>query len=205
MREDLCAEAIRLARLLVELMPDEPEVVGLLALLLLTESRRPARLAADGSIVLLPDQDRDRWDRALIEEGQALVRACLRRSQPGPFQIQAAIDAVHADARDRGRHRLAPDRPALRPAAGGRPDPGGRPQPSRRRGRARRPRRRRLRPSTGCDLDAYPPFHISRAELLVRAGRPDEAVVAYDRALDLVTNAAERRFLLDRRDLATAG
>ena len=116
-RDDLCAEAIRLARLLVELMPDEAEVRGLLALLLLTESRRPARTAPDGTLVLLPDQDRARWDRALIDEGHALVRACLRRNQPGPYQIQAAINAVHADAASRGGHRLAPDPGALRPAA----------------------------------------------------------------------------------------
>ena len=97
-RGELCDEAARLARLLVELMPDEPEVLGLLALLLLIESRRPARVASDGSVVLLPDQDRSRWDRTLIAEGQALVRACLRRNTPGPFQIQAAINAVHSDA-----------------------------------------------------------------------------------------------------------
>jgi RNA polymerase sigma-70 factor, ECF subfamily len=97
-RADLCAEAIRLARLLADLMPDEPEVLGLLALLLLTESRRAARTAPDGSLVRLPDQDRNRWDRGLIAEGQALVRACLRRNRPGPYQIQAAINAVHSDA-----------------------------------------------------------------------------------------------------------
>src|SRR4051795_8326223 len=98
-RVELCHEAIRLARLLVELMPDEPEVVGLLALLLLTEARRPARTAPDGSLVRLADQDRSLWDQGLIEEGQALVRACLRRNAPGPYQIQAAINAVHSDAR----------------------------------------------------------------------------------------------------------
>ena len=97
-RPDLSAEAIRLARLLAELMPDEPEVLGLLALLLLTESRRAARTAPDGTLVLLPDQDRALWDRQLIVEGQTLVRACLRRNQPGPYQIQAAINAVHSDA-----------------------------------------------------------------------------------------------------------
>src|SRR6476661_2953053 len=97
-RTDLCAEAIRLARLLAQLMPDEPEALGLLALLLLTESRRAARTAADGSIVLLGDQDRTRWDRALIDEGQAIVRRCLQRNAPGPYQIQAAINAVHSDA-----------------------------------------------------------------------------------------------------------
>ena len=203
-RDDLCAEAIRLARLLVELMPDEPEAIGLLALLLLTESRRPARLAADRSIVLLPDQDRDRWDRALIVEGQGLVRACLRRGQPGPFQIQAAIGAVHADAAtaaDTDWHQIvqlydqlmvAAPTPvvalnrAVAVAEVDGPDAG-------------------LAAIDGLDLDAYPPFHISRAELLVRAERRDDALVAYDRALDLVTNAAERRFLLGRRELASAG
>ena len=97
-RDDLCGEAIRLARLLVELMPDEGEVQGLLALLLLSEARRPARTAADGSLVRLSEQDRSLWDRNLIEEGHALVRACLVRNMPGPYQIQAAIAAVHADA-----------------------------------------------------------------------------------------------------------
>ncbi len=97
-RSELCAEAIRLARLLAELMPDEPEVRGLLALLLLTEARRRARTGPDGSLVLLADQDRGRWDRALIAEGQELVRACLRLGRPGPYQLQAAINAVHSDA-----------------------------------------------------------------------------------------------------------
>ncbi|MGH3120703.1 MAG: RNA polymerase sigma factor, partial [Streptosporangiaceae bacterium] len=96
-RADLCAEAIRLGRLLARLMPDEPEVIGLLALMLLTESRRSARTAPDGSLVLLAGQDRSCWDRGLIAEGQALVRQCLRRGQPGPYQIQAAINAVHSD------------------------------------------------------------------------------------------------------------
>lgn len=94
----LCSEAIRLARILAALMPDEPEIAGLLALLLLTESRRPARTRPDGSLVLLGEQDRTRWDRALIEEGHAIVRRCLRRNQPGAYQLQAAINAVHADA-----------------------------------------------------------------------------------------------------------
>jgi RNA polymerase sigma-70 factor (ECF subfamily) len=96
-RPDLAAEAIRLARLVVELMPDQPEAVGLLALLLLTDARRPARIA-DGSLVPLAEQDRTRWDAAMIAEGHALVRRCLRRGAPGPYQIQAAINAVHTDA-----------------------------------------------------------------------------------------------------------
>ena len=96
-RPGLSAEAIRLGRLLATLMPDEAEVLGLLALMLLTESRRAARTGPDGSLVLLADQDRTRWDRGLIAEGQELVRRCLRRGQPGPYQIQAAISAVHSD------------------------------------------------------------------------------------------------------------
>jgi RNA polymerase sigma-70 factor, ECF subfamily len=94
----LCAEAVRLARILAALLPDEPEVAGLLALLLLTESRRASRTRPDGSLVLLGEQDRTRWDRALIQEGQGIVRRCLRRNQPGAYQLQAAINAVHADA-----------------------------------------------------------------------------------------------------------
>src|SRR5262249_3113306 len=96
--QGLCSEAIRLARILATLMPDEPEVAGLRALLLLTESRRASRTRPDGSLVLLGEQDRSRWNRALIEEGQAIVRRCLRRNQPGAYQLQAAINAVHADA-----------------------------------------------------------------------------------------------------------
>src|SRR5580692_4977708 len=99
-RAGLCAEAIRLGRLLAGLMPDEPEVAGLLALMLLAESRRAARTTPGGDLVLLADQDRSQWDRPLIAEGQALVRQCLRRGQPGPYQIQAAINAVHSDAPD---------------------------------------------------------------------------------------------------------
>jgi RNA polymerase sigma-70 factor, ECF subfamily len=97
-REELCAEAIRLGRLLAELMPDEPEVLGLLALMLLIEARRAARTTADGEFVRLADQDRGRWDSGLIAEGQALVRRCLRLNRPGPYQLQAAINAVHSDA-----------------------------------------------------------------------------------------------------------
>jgi RNA polymerase sigma-70 factor (ECF subfamily) len=95
---DLCTEAIRLARILATLMPDEPEADGLLALLVLSESRRASRLRTDGSLALLGEQDRSRWDRALIDEGQEIVRSCLRRTRPGPYQVQAAINAVHADA-----------------------------------------------------------------------------------------------------------
>ena len=203
-RSDLCAEAIRLARLLADLMPDEPEVIGLLALLLLTESRRAARTAADGSLVLLADQDRSLWDRALIAEGQALVRACLRRNQPGPYQLQAAINAVHSDAAtaaetDWGQivqlydHLLAisptPVVALNRAVAVAEVDGAG---PA-------------LSAVDQLDLPGYHLFHATRADLLRRLGRDREAAAAYDEALALVTNAAERRFLEERRRSITPG
>src|SRR5690606_28261060 len=97
-RAELCAEAVRLGRLLLGLLPEEPEVRGLLALMLLTEARRPARDDGTGALVPLTEQDRSRWDRALVAEGQVLVRECLRLGRPGPYQLQAAIAAVHSDA-----------------------------------------------------------------------------------------------------------
>ncbi|MGH9034832.1 MAG: RNA polymerase sigma factor, partial [Acidimicrobiia bacterium] len=197
-RADLCAEAIRLARLLAELMPDEPEVLGLLALLLLTDARRAARTAADGSLVLLPDQDRSRWDGALIAEGQALVTACIRRNQPGPYQIQAAINAVHSDAptaadTDWGQILQLYDQllvfsptavVALNRAVAVAEVHG--PAVA-------------LISVDALDLGGYHLFHATRADLLRRLGHHDEAAAAYDAALDLVGNAAERRFLEERR------
>ena len=121
-RAELRIEAIRLARLLVELMPDEPEAVGLLALLLLTESRAPARQTPDGAWVRLPDQDRSLWDRELVSEAHDLVRLCLRRNQPGPYQVQAAIAAVHSDAATRLRYRSDAGRAAVRPPVCADPD-----------------------------------------------------------------------------------
>ncbi|MGD9798570.1 MAG: RNA polymerase sigma factor [Acidimicrobiia bacterium] len=200
-RVALSREAVRLGRLLVELMPDEPEAVGLLALLLLTEARQPARTAPDGSMVRLSDQDRSRWDRALIAEGHELVRACLRRDQPGPFQLQAAIAAVHADAPVAGATdwsqivalydqllALRPDAVVAvnravavaeveGPAAG----------------------LAALDGLHGAGLDEYQPYHATRADLLARAGRLAEARVAYDRAIERSANPTERRFLEDQR------
>ena len=190
----LRGEAIRLARLLSSLMADEPEVAGLLALLLLTESRRRARFASDGSLVLLRDQDRARWDRAMIDEGQAIVRACLRRDQPGPYQLQAAINAVHADAAS----VEATDWPqilalydqllAAAPTAvialnravvvGEIAGPAA-----------------ALALVDRLDLDGYHPFHATRADLLRRLDRPDEAAGAYEKAASLAPTAAERDFL----------
>ena len=203
-RVDLSGEAIRLGRVLVELMPDEPEAVGLLALMLLTDARRPARVAADGSMVRLADQDRSRWDRALIDEGHTLVRACLRRNQPGPFQIQAAIAAVHADAptaeltdwsqivalydqlhAQRPNAVVAMNRAVALAELHG-PTEG-------------------LAALDALDaeqLDHYQPYHAARADLLVRAGRVSEAIAAYDRAIELTTNPAEHRFLTRQRRAA---
>jgi RNA polymerase sigma-70 factor (ECF subfamily) len=197
-RADLCAEAIRLSRILVDLMPDEPEALGLLALLLLTESRRDARQRADGTMVLLADQDRTKWDAALIAEGQELVRRCLRRNQPGPYQLQAAISAVHSDALTfadtdwRQVLALYDHLYALNPT----------PVVALNRAVA-------LAELEGpavaylaveeLDLDDYHLFHATRAELLVRLGRPDEAAVAFERALVLTNNAAERAHLDARR------
>jgi RNA polymerase sigma-70 factor (ECF subfamily) len=197
-RADLCTEAIRLARLLAELMPAEPEALGLLALLLLTESRRAARTTADGSIVLLSDQDRTRWDQDLITEGQAIVRALLRRNRPGPYQIQAAINAVHSDARraadtDWGQVLQLYDQ--LLAVA---------PSPVVALNRAVAVAEidgaaAALALVDALDLDTYHLFHATRAELLTRLDRPDEAVGAYDRALALSTNAAEHALLAARR------
>lgn len=197
-REDLCAEAIRLVRLLGLLMPDEPEVFGLLALLLLTESRRVARTAADGSLVLLGDQDRTRWDPTLVTEGQRIVRALLRRNQPGPYQLQAAVNAVHSDATTAADTdwsqvlRLYDQLFALSPTpvvalnrAVAVAEVHG-PAPA-------------LAAVDLLDLGGYHLFHATRADLLRRLDRPEEAAAAYDAAAALAANATERRFLEDRR------
>jgi RNA polymerase sigma-70 factor (ECF subfamily) len=197
-RDDLCAEAIRLARLLAELMPDEPEVIGLLALLLLTHSRRAARIDRDGSLVLLPDQDRSLWDRELIAEGQRLVRACLRRNMPGPYQIQAAINAVHSDAIDAAQTdwsqilRLydqllgcAPTQVVALNRAVALAEVDG--------------PRAGLAAVDELDLIGYHPYHAARADLLVRLGQPAAAVPEYEAALAATANAAERSFLEQHR------
>ena len=198
-RDELCAEAIRLGRLLAALMPDEPEVMGLLALMLLVESRRDARTTAEGALVPLDEQDRRRWDAVLVAEGQTIVRACLRRNQPGPFQLQAAINAVHSDAASGAGtdwaqivqlyDQLLSREPtavvalnravAVAQVAG--PGAG-------------------LALVEGLDLDGYHVFHTVRADLLRRLGRDVEAAAAYDAAIGLTDNAAERAFLQRRRD-----
>jgi RNA polymerase sigma-70 factor, ECF subfamily len=191
---DLCSEAIRLARILMKLIPDEHEVAGLLALLLLTESRRASRTRTDGSLVLLAEQDRARWDRAFIEEGQAIIRRCLRRNQPGPYQLQAAINAVHADAptfeaTDWPQIVVLYDRLfAVAPT----------PVVALNRaiaiGEVRGPAAA-LALVDELDLDNYYAFHAARADLLRRLGQDSEAAVAYERAAALAPTDAERDFL----------
>ncbi|WP_206185050.1 RNA polymerase sigma factor [Thermoactinospora rubra] len=200
-REELCAEAIRLGRLLAELMPGEPEVTGLLALMLLQHSRRAARTDHHGRLVRLAEQDRGRWDREMIAEGQQLVRRCLRLGRPGPYQIQAAIAAVHSDAAraadtDWGQilqlydqllaltptpvvalHRAVALAEVHGPQAG-------------------------LEAVEELDLDGYHLFHAVRADLLRRLGRTAEATCAYQAALERTGNAAEQDFL--RRAAAQA-
>jgi RNA polymerase sigma-70 factor (ECF subfamily) len=197
-RQELSTEAIRLARLLLALMPDEPEVRGLLALLLLTESRRAARTTPAGDLVLLAYQDRRRWNRELIAEGQGIVRDCLRRNQPGPYQIQAAIAAVHSDAQEAARtdwrqilalyDQLSAIAPtpvvalnravALAEVAG--------PAAA-------------LEAVDELPLDGFHRYHAIRADLLRRLNRVADAAAAYDSAIALAENTAERAFLTARR------
>jgi RNA polymerase sigma-70 factor, ECF subfamily len=197
-RADLCAEAIRLGRLLLELMPDEPEVAGLLALMLLIESRRSARATADGDLVLLADQDRSRWDPGLIAEGQALMRRCLRRNQPGPYQIQAAINAVHSDAdradRTDWRQILALYDQLIAIA----------PSPVARLNRAVAVAEldgpaAALQLIDDLGLDGYYLLHGIRAELLGRLGQTADAAAEYDAAIARTDSAALHRFLTRRR------
>jgi RNA polymerase sigma-70 factor, ECF subfamily len=198
-RDDLCAEAIRLGRLLAGLMADEPEVMGLLALMLLVESRRAARTSPEGDLVLLADQDRGRWDGELIAEGQDIVRRCLRRDQPGPYQIQAAINAVYSDAPAAAATdwwqilqlydqlmTLAPSpvvalNRAVAVAEVEGPDAA-------------------LTVIDGLDLDGYHLFHAIRADLLRRLGRDAEASAAYDAAIARTENGRQRDFLRRRKE-----
>jgi RNA polymerase sigma-70 factor (ECF subfamily) len=196
-RPDLALEAIRLGRVLVELMPDEPEAMGLLALMLLTEARRPARTDAAGELVLLPDQDRSRWDAAMVAEGHDLVRRCLRRGAPGPYQLQAAVNAVHTDATRAADTdwaqivqlydhllRVAPtDVVRLNRVVAVAELDG--PQAA-------------LSDLRRLGLEGYTPFHVVRAELLGRVGRWADSAAEWSRAADLTGNAPEARHLRAR-------
>ncbi|MFE9748183.1 RNA polymerase sigma factor [Saccharothrix saharensis] len=203
-REELCAEAVRLGRVLVELLPDEPEVVGLLALMLLLHARGPARTGPDGGLVRLAEQDRSRWDRAMVAEGRALVRWCLRRDRPGPYQVQAAINAVHSDPppTDWGQVVLLYDHlMVLAPspvvalnravAVAEVQGPGAALELVDELGSGRSP------------LAGYHLFHAVRADLLRRLGRNADAARAYRRALELAGNDAERDLLRRGLDSVT--
>ena len=203
-RDDLCAEAIRLGRLLAELMPDEPEVLGLLALMVITDARRAARATPDGRLVPLGEQDRGRWDRGRIAEGYDLVRRCLRMDRPGPYQLQAAIAAVHVDAVSSAatdwRQVLALYDQLLAVAPGpvvalnravALAEVDG-PEPA-------------LAAIDSLDLSGYDVYHAVRADLLRRLGRRVAATAAYDRAIELARNPAERAFLERRRDTLAEG
>ncbi len=189
-RAELCAEAIRLGRLLASLMPDELEVRGLLALMLLTESRRPARVDADGRLVRLADQDRSLWDRDLIAEGQGIVRSLLRRNLPGPFQYQAAIAAVHSDGVTDWSQVVALYDQLMASA----PSPVVAMNRAIAVGELRGPAEG-LALLDQLELDDYHLWHAARADLLRRAGRSAQAVETFDRALDLTENGAERELL----------
>jgi RNA polymerase sigma-70 factor (ECF subfamily) len=200
-RPDLCDTAVRLARALARLLPGEPEVTGLLALLLLTDARRPARTDGHGDLVLLADQDRGRWDRALVAEGEALVEQALRAGRPGPYQVHAAIAACHAAAptaedtdwpqiaalyAELARYEPTPVVAANRAVAvamAGSPEDG----------------LAMLDDLAGDGrMAGWAHLHVARADLLARLGRPDEAVAAYRRALGLDPAPAEARFLARR-------
>jgi RNA polymerase sigma-70 factor, ECF subfamily len=197
-RNELCDEGIRLGRVLLALLPNEPEVAGLLALMLLIDSRRDARLSPDGNIVLLPEQNRTLWNRSLIDEGQLLLNQCLLRNEPGPYQLQAAINAVHSAAPSaaavdwrqilRLYDRLQSLQPtpivalnravALAEVAG--------PEAA-------------LAVLDELDLQAFYLFHAIRADFLHRMGRRKEAADAYERAIARSENTKERELLLQRR------
>jgi len=198
-REDLCAEAMRLGRLVASLVPDDLEAIGLLALMLLIESRRAARVTPDGGLVLLAAQDRSLWNRRLIEEGQALVRHCLRWNQPGPYQIQAAINAVHSDAATAAATdwqqilQLYDQLMAIAPSpvvALNRAVAVGELEGA----------EAALTIVEGLALDRYYLWHAIRADLLKRLGRYQEAALAYDAAITRTDNVAERAFLQRGRD-----
>jgi RNA polymerase sigma-70 factor (ECF subfamily) len=196
-REELATEAIRLGRLLAEMMPDEPEVLGLLGLMLLLHSRRAARTTHRGELVPLPQQDRSLWDHELIKEGQALVKRCLRQDQPGPYQLQAAINAVHSDAATAAQtdwnqilalyDQLLMFTPtavaALNRAVAAAEVHGP---------------RHALDLIDELPLAEYYLYHAIRADLLRRAGQPHEATAAYQAAIDRTQNAAEIAFLKQR-------
>ena len=211
-RRELCAEAIRLARLVADLLPEEPEALGLLALMLLTDARRPAREGPGGELVRLEDQDRGLWDAARVVEGQAMVERALRQRRVGPYQLQAAIAARARRGREHGRDRLGPDPGLYEVLARVAPSP----VVSLNRAVALAQVAGYATGLAAIDTLAGDPamadylfFHAARGDFLRRLERWDESIAAYGRALELTTNAPERAFLEGRqaeiRRRATAG
>jgi len=199
-RQELCAEAIRLARVLTDLLPD-PEALGLLALLLLHDSRRKTRVDANGELILLEDQDRSLWDQAAIQEGLGMLDRALHQHQPGPYQVQAAVSALHAQAKhaeDTDWHQIAK---LYRELAHMSPSPvvvlNWAVAIAMHEGYARGLQLLDQLEDEGV-LDGYYLFHAARADLLRRTGWLDEAHAAYIRALDLCQNAVEQAFLRKR-------
>jgi RNA polymerase sigma-70 factor (ECF subfamily) len=190
----LCQEAIRLSRLLAALMPDEPEVVGLLALLLLVEARRATRTAPDGSLIVLADQDRARWDRSFIAEGHELVRACLRRNRPGPYQIQAAIQAVHTDARTFEETEWGQIVALYDQLIAIAPTPIVALNRAIAIGEVEGPATALALVET-LDLVGYHAFHATRGDLLARLGRTGEAGLEFQQAAAVSPTDAHREFL----------
>jgi RNA polymerase sigma-70 factor (ECF subfamily) len=202
-RDDLCGEAVHLGQVLCDLMPDEPEVMGLLALMLLVSSRRQARTRPDGSLVVLREQDRALWDRTMITDGQALVRRCLQRNRPGRYQVQAAINAVHSDAAtaedtdwrqilDLYDQLVLLDRSpvvALNRAVAVAEVEGAEVA---------------LRDLADNPLEDYYLLHAVRADLFARLGRVKEAEVEYEAASALTQNGVERAFLEQSRSRAAS-
>jgi RNA polymerase sigma-70 factor (ECF subfamily) len=205
-RDSLCDEAIRLARLTAALVPDEPETAGLLALLLLTNSRRAERQGIDGELRTLKLQDRTRWDHDAIAEGRAVLEAALRRHRTGRYQVEAAIAAVHCEAatssatdwaqisalyaalREIAPSPIAALNHAVAIAEAGSPEEG-----------------LALADAVSESLDDYHLLHVTRAELLGRMGRVDDSLAAYDRALELIHNDAERAHVVQRRREVRSG
>ena len=200
-RQELCAEAIRLARIVVALMPRQPEVLGLFALMLLHHARRPARIGPGGELILLEDQDRSRWNREQIVQGTALLERALAMRRAGPYQVQAAIAAVHAEAADAASTDWLQIRALYDTLQTMHPTPvvtlNRAVAVAMVEGPARGLEEIEAAARDGA-LDGYLFLHSARAELLRRLGRREEARTAYLRALDLAGNAAERRFLLRR-------
>ena len=200
-RPDLCMEALRLGQALSELMPDDPEVLELLALMLLHDSRRGARQSPDGLPVLLDEQDRSSWDRYKIRQGASLVETALKMGRPGRYQVQAAIAALHSEA-DTSENTDWPQIAALYEALGQmQPSPVVELNRAVAVAMARSPEQGLQvmdRTEVAAPLQEYRWYHSARADLLRRLGRFEEAGAAYRRALDLTTNATETRFLQGR-------